>query len=365
MSTDGLTRVARDGTNSSMSQSWTLVTGASGFLGSRLVPLLIERGERVKAFVRPGSRLTALSDLPPDRFQLAFGDVTIGHTVYRALAGCDRLYHLAADFRLGSPHRGTESSTVAGTRAVLEAAQERRLAHVVVTGSTSTLAAQREQQSVDEEHEHTWRDPEPYVGAKVAAERIALDFAAAGLPVSVALPSSIVGPGDHRPTPTGQGLLAYLAAGGGRWLPVPQGGVNVVDVDDVAQGHWLVMRAGRPGEKYILGGDDLTYEQLFAALSDLSGLPHARFAIGAQWLSLGATFAELNAWATGEAPLVTRRFARDFMGRFAWVRSAKAERELGYQHRPARDALAGSLRWFLRHGYVPPRIAEAMRQRLR
>ena len=175
----------------------------------------------------------------------------------------------------------------------------------------------------------------------------------------------VLGPGDRRPSPNGQTLLRYLAFSPGLRFPVVPGGLNIVDVEDVALGHILAMEQGKVGESYILGGDNLTYTQIFEMLADITGLaepskpnsPGLAKLVGALW--------ELSARLRGGEPLLTRRIARDYVGSCVWVSSEKAETQLGYTHRSAREALARSVRWFLDSGYVSERAAGRVRLELR
>ena len=175
-----------------------------------------------------------------------------------------------------------------------------------------------------------------------------------GMPIVSVLPATMAGPGDRKPTPNGQVLLRYLSFSPGWRFPVVPGGLNIVDVEDVAAGHILAMEAGKVGEKYILGGDNLTYTQIFEMLADSIGSAKL---LGALW--------ELSARFRGGTPVVTRRIARDYVGSNVWVTSEKAEKELGYTHRSAREALARSVRWFLDNGYVSPQAAGRVRLELR
>lgn len=343
--------------------SWTLVTGASGFIGSRLVRALVERGERVKAFVRAGSSLRQLQDLPPERCRLAYGDITISHTVYRALAECDRMYHVASNFTMWDkdPDRILRPAIV-GTRATLEAARRRGLDKIVVTSSVASLGVTRNRdEPMDEDHEFNLAEPETYVLSKYEAERVALEMAEDGLPIVVVLPAGVYGPGDWKPTPTGQSVVSYLKMSPALRVPVTDGGINVVDVDDVVQGHILAMDKGALGERYILGGENVTFRQLFETLSDLTGLAPPGGTTSASMAQLAGRLLELRARLFGGEPALTYRLARDYADSFAWVSTDKAEQELGYRHRPARQTLARAVRWYLEHGYVPERAARRVR----
>jgi dihydroflavonol-4-reductase len=348
-----------------MAEPWTLVTGASGFIGARLVRQLIERGERVKAFVRAESNLSQLVGLPEDRFRLAVGDIRVEHSVFRALAGCHRMYHVAANFKLWAKRReDILDPAIEGTRATLSAARKRGLDKIVVTSSAVTLGSSAKPDVLDEEDEVELRDPDTYVEAKYRAEQLALEMAEQ-LPIVVVLPATVVGPGDWKPTPTGTGILRYLRLPPNLRVPVPEGGLNVVDVDDVALGHVLAMEKGRLGERYILGGEDLTYEELIDTLSDLTDLAMPGRQMGSGMFELAARFMELRARLGGPQPDLSYRMARDYVGAYAFLSSEKAEGELGYRHRPAREALGRAVRWFLEKGYVPDRAARRVRLELR
>ncbi len=343
--------------------SWTLVTGASGFIGSRLVHALVGRGERVKAFVRAGSSLRQLEGLSPDLCRLAFGDITVEHTVYRALSDCDRMYHVASNYRMWDkdPDRILKPA-IEGTRATLEAARKRGLEKIVVTSSVAALGITRNpDEPMDEEHEFNLADPETYILSKYEAERVALEMADEGLPVVCVLPSGVYGPGDWKPTPSGQSVVTYLKSSPAFRIPVTEGGINVVDVDDVVTGHMLAMEKGQVGERYILGGENMSFRKLFETLSELTGLGPPGSTTGAGLAELAGRAMELKARLFGGEPPLTYRLARDYATNYAWVTTDKAEAELGYEHRPARETLARAVRWYLERGYVPEKAARRVR----
>ena len=346
--------------------SWTLVTGASGFVGSRLVRALVDRGERVKAFVRAGSSLRQLQGLPPEQCRLAFGDITVEHTVYRALSDCDRMYHVASSFKMWDPKPDVIlGPAVEGTIATLNAARKRGIEKIVVTSSVAALGTTpSSEEAMDEEHEFNLADPEVYILSKYEALRVAEEMAEDGLPIVSVLPSGIFGPGDWKPTPSGQSILTYLKMGARMRMPVTAGGINVVDVDDVVSGHILAMEKGAIGERYVLGGENLTFRQLFTNLSELTGLAPPGGTISAGMAQMGGRLMELRARLFGGEPDLTYRMARDYATSYAWVSSEKAEAELGYNHRPAHDTLARSVRWFLQNGYVPEGSARRVRLEL-
>ncbi len=342
-----------------MQTPWTLVTGASGFVGSHLVRHLVERGDRVKALVREGANLRALQGLPPDRFQLAYGDILLEGSVYRALAGCRRLYHVASAFRWWAPRpEQIIDPAVNGTRAVLSAAGRRRLERIVVTSSVAALGNTVEPQAMDESQSFDLDDPEIYALSKRRALDVTLDFARAGLPIVVALPSAIAGPGDWKPTPVGQSILRYLNSH--FTPPALPGGLSLADVDDVVAGHVAAMSRGRIGELYILGGENLTLEALLRTLSAVTRRSPPRGQLNPTWLRWGGLAAESWARLTGTEPQLTRRLAKSHLGRYAWVTSDKAVRELGYGARPAVDTLRRSVRWYVANGYVRESVARRL-----
>jgi dihydroflavonol-4-reductase len=346
-------------------QPYSLVTGANGFLGATLVRKLLERGERVKAFVRPETNLSALEGLPQDRMLLAVGDVMAEGSLYRAMTNVNRVYHTAANFKLWDkrPQRVIDPAVI-GTRHLLQACKARGVEKIVVTSSVAVLGTTQGDE-MDESHELNLVDPEVYVRAKVEAAAVVADAAEDGQSIVSVLPGTMAGPGDRKPTPNGQTLLRYLKHSPSLRFPVVPGGLNIVDVEDVALGHILAMEKGVAGEHYILGGDNLTFTQIFETLADITGLaepgkpssPGLARLVGSLWES----YARLR----GGEPIITSRIARDYVGANVWVTSEKAESKLGYQHRSAREALARSVRWFLDHGYVSEQAASRVRLELR
>jgi dihydroflavonol-4-reductase len=343
-----------------------LVTGASGFLGSRLVKQLVARGESVKGFVRAGSNLDMLTGLPPDKFELAYGDVLVADTLFRALASCNRLIHVAGNFSMWSPDPATiMDPAVLGTRNVLDAATRRRIERIVITGSVGVLGVTDGPTTLTETNVFNVEDPETYYLSKLRADELVKEAVAGGLPIVTVLPSALFGPGDWKPTPNGRLLLDYLRRSPDFRVPVFDGGFNVVDVDDVAAGHVLALERGIPGERYILGGDNVTYEELFATLSDLTGLASPGRHVGRATLELVAAFMELWAKWTGEPPPITRKLIKHRVNKYSWVSCENAERNLGYRHRPHRETLDRAIRWYLKSGYLSEQQARRIWLELR
>lgn len=290
----------------------------------------------------------------------------IEHTVYRNLAGCNRLYHVAAVNQLWDPHpEKILDAAIVGTGQTLEAARKKGIERVVYTSSVGTLGLSGKE-PMDETHAMNLSDPETYIEAKTKAEALALSYAAdKGLPVVVVNPAVIAGPGDYRPTPFGAGVLRYLEWGYPFAFPTSAGGLNLVDVDDVAEGHILAMDKGRSGERYILGGENLGYEQLFTILSELTGLEPPGKPLSQGMIELGGRLSELYARISGREPLIGYRSARDFGSGSSWVTSEKAESELGYAHRGARKTLLRHVQFLLEHRLVSPDRTRRMRVDLR
>jgi dihydroflavonol-4-reductase len=331
----------------------TLVTGATGFLGSRIVRALVASGERVRVLARPGSSRRAFADLPEGSVEVAEGDITVGHTVYRALAGCDRMFHAAAVVKMWHPDpREVVGTAVIGMRETLEAARRRDLERIVVTSSVATLGTTPGPEPMDEGKELNLDDPEQYTLAKVESERVAQSFADEGLPVVLVSPGALFGPGDHRPSLGGDLVLRYLGWSMPFGFPCAAGGISVVDVDDCARGHLLAMQHGAPRARYLLGGENVTWRRLFDLLSALSGRPSAGADTPHGLAVLGGRAVDLWTRLFGGEPVLTYRVARDYVGAYQWISSARAEAELGYAHRPAVETLTHAVRFFLEHGHL-------------
>ena len=348
-----------------MSSDWTLVTGANGFLGARLVRRLVERGEKVKALVRAGANLRELEDLPPEQVRIAVGDVRMMDRVYAALSSCSTMYHVAATYSIDENRRKEiMADSLEGTKAVLEAARRADVQKIVVTSSVAALGTTSEPEPMEEDAQFNLQDCNAYSAAKYAADQYTLERAAAGQPIVIVNPGAIVGPGDWKPTPTGSQIVEYLGHSPSFSMPYMPGGFSYADVDDVADGHILAMQKGRVGERYLLGGENLSVKDLYTLLSDVTGLAEPGKELSRGTIGRFAWGAELfGAW-TGRPPVITRKAINDFYGAYSFVNSDKAKKELGYDPRSARQAIARSCRWYLDNDYVSKRAARRARLEL-
>lgn len=325
----------------------TLLTGATGFIGSRVARRLVERGEAVRALARPGSRRENLAGLP---VEVVEGDLTRPETLRAAVDGCAVVYHVAADYRLSAPDpRALYRTNVEGTRALLQAAREAGVERVVYTSSVGALGIPKDGTPGTEETPVGLADMVGvYKRTKFQAEQEVLRFAREGLPVVLVHPSTPVGPGDIKPTPTGQMVLDFL---NGRMPAYVETGLNIVDVDDVAEGHLLAAGRGCTGEKYILGNRDMTLREILGVLAEITGLPAPAVRIP-YGIALAAGYIDTGlARLTGKEPRIPLEGVR-MSRKKMFFDASKAVRELGLPQTPVEEAFERAVRWFYDHGYV-------------
>ena len=328
-------------------QDLSLVTGATGLVGSAVTRALLRAGHRVRVLARPNSDRSNLSDLCVD---IAEGTLEDAQSLARAVAGCRFVYHVAADYRIWVPDpRPMFRTNVEGTRNLLTAALEAGVERMVYTSSVATLGL-IPGGSADETTASTVEDMiGPYKRSKFEAEEVARALVRErGLPVIIVNPSTPVGPGDLKPTPTGRLILEAAR----RQMPAfVDTGLNIVHVDDVAAGHLAAAEKGRIGERYILGGENMSLADILAEVSRAVGRQPPRLRVPHAALYPVALGAELAARVTGREPFVTLdgvRMSRKKM----YFTSEKASRELGYSPRPAREAIADAVSWFRVNGYL-------------
>jgi dihydroflavonol-4-reductase len=321
----------------------TLVTGASGFVGWHVARLLAQHGHRVRALVRPSSKLRELDAEPVS------GDLRDAASLERAAAGCGLVFHVAADYRLWAPDPAElYRSNVDGTRNLLEAARKAGVDRVVYTSTVGCIGMSKGSEG-DEACPVRLEDMSgAYKRSKFLAEKVALEFAAAGFPVITVNPTAPVGDHDVKPTPTGKIILDFLKGAMPAFIDT---GLNLVDVRDVAEGHLLACERGKPGERYILGCENLTLAGILGRLAKIAGRPAPTMKL--PYLVAYAAGVASTGWArvTGKepmAPLDAVRMAKKKM----WVSSGKAEREFGYAPGPVEAALVRAVAWFQENGYV-------------
>lgn len=328
----------------------TLITGATGFVGSAVLRRLVEAGHAVRALVRPGSDRTNLDGV---RVDLVTGDVCDRASLDRAVAGCDAVVHAAADYRLwvARPEE-MYAANVEGTRNVMLAAAAAGVTRIVYTSSVATLGLTADGTAADEDTPSTLDQMiGHYKRSKFLAEAEVRKLAAEdGLPVVIVNPSAPVGPRDVRPTPTGR---MVIEAASGRMPAYVDTGLNVVHVDDVAEGHLRALERGRTGERYILGGTNMTLREILCEIAAITGRPPPRIRLPHALVLPVAYVAEAVVRLRGRGePLTTVDSVRMSRKRM-FFSSDKARRELGWAPREARLALEDAVAWFRRHGYCP------------
>lgn len=328
----------------------TLVTGATGFVGSHVARQLLSSGSSVRVLVRPTSNLKLLEDLRVERVE---GDLRDAASIERAMQGVRRVFHVAADYRLWTAHpEELYESNVTGTRRLIEAAQRAGVERVIYTSTVATIAVPRHgalpneatESRIDEMIGH-------YKKSKFLAEKVAVDAAKAGAPVVIVNPTAPVGPGDWKPTPTGKIILDFLR---GKMPAYVDTGLNVAAVEDVAAGHLLAAEKGRAGERYILGGRNMTLKEILDVLAAITGKRAPRVKLP-HMVALAAGYAdEMYSRIAGREPQIPVEGVK--MSRHKmFVESDKAARELGYKPGKIEAALERAVRWYEDNGYVAGR----------
>ena len=325
----------------------TLVTGASGFVGAAVLRALAVQGERVRALVRASSPRANLEGVD---CEIVVGDMRDPASMAAALEGVSRLYHVAADYRLWA--RKPDDILVAnreGTRTVMEAALAANVERIVYTSSVATLRAGEGTPSDETAPLDESQAIGVYKRSKVVAERLVERMVAEqGLPAVIVNPSTPIGSRDIKPTPTGRILVE---AATGKIPAFVDTGLNLAHVDDVARGHLLAMDKGRIGERYVLGGQDVSLAEMLRVIAELTGRKPPTVRLPRAPLYPLAWAAEAVAQLTGKEPFVTTD-ALKMASHHMFFSSAKAERELGYVARPYREAIADALTWFRANGYL-------------
>ncbi len=330
------------------SDTQTLVTGATGFVGSAVAKALLDAGFPVRALVRPGSPRAHLAGLALERVE---GDIRDPASVARAARGMRYVFHVAADYRLWARDKHEIfAANVEGTRNVMQEALRAGVERVVHTSSVATLALRPDGTPADEAVPLAERDGiGAYKRSKIAAERLVEAMVANdGLPAVIVNPSTPIGPRDVKPTPTGR---IIVEAACGRIPGFVDTGLNLVHVDDVAAGHLAALRRGAIGERYILGGANVPFAAMLADIAHLVGRAPPRLRIPRAAALPAAYAAEAVAWLTGREPFATVDGIRMSEHRMYFT-AAKAERDLGFRARPYLRGLEDAIRWFRDAGYL-------------
>jgi dihydroflavonol-4-reductase len=326
------------------------ITGATGFVGSHVARALAAQGAELRLLIRSTSRLDNIADL---RAETATGDLRDPESLKKAMAGCEFVFHVAA---VRDPEQMYRSN-VEGTRAIIRAAQENGVRRVIYTSSVATMGFTREGHIAGEDSPVSIKEMVGhYKRSKFMAEQIALEAGISGTNVVVVNPTTPIGEYDIKPTPTGRIVVDFLKR---KFPAYVDTGLNLADVKEVARGHVLAMEKACPGQRYILGGENLTLKQILDKLSSFTGLPAPTMKVP-HAVAMG--FAMFDQFFTGKILGKEPRATIDAvkMGRKKmFASSAKAERELGYKVIPVENALRRAVDWFQAHGYVeePAQVA--------
>jgi dihydroflavonol-4-reductase len=329
----------------------TLVTGAAGFLGSHVARQLVARGEDVRVLLRPSSQNRAIADLP---LEYVTGDLRDPASLDRAMKNIKRVFHVAADYRLWAKRsREIYDSNVGGTKNILAAAKRARVEQFIYTSTVATIAVDRPTRP----NESTAARLEEMVGhykrSKWMAEREALNAAKEGLPVIVAMPTTPVGPWDWKPTPTGKIVVDFL---NGNMPGYVETGLNFIGVEECAAGHLLVSDKGKVGQRYLLGGENLTLKQMLDTLSRITGLRAPSMKIPHGLALVAAYGSTIFSRLIGKEPGITIegvKIAQHMM----FVDCSRAQKELGFKAGSVAAALDRAVRWYEANGYVTARRA--------
>ena len=326
------------------------LTGATGFVGSHVARAYAAEGAELRLLARATSKLAAIEGLAAE---VVVGDLREPESLRTAMRGCDALVHVAADYRLWvRDPKEMYAANVDGTRELLRIAREEGVAKVVYTSSVATMGFKADGTIVDEKTPVSLAEMiGVYKQSKFMAEQEAIAAARAGQHVMILNPTTPIGAGDAKPTPTGRIVVDFL----NRKFPAyVDTGLNLVDVSEVARMHVVALGRGTPGERYILGGENLTLKQILDRMSAITGLPSPRMKVPH---AVAMTFAFFDETITGrllgKEPRATVEAVR--MGKKKmFASSAKAERELGFRLLPIYGAMRAAIEWFVGHGYAPP-----------
>lgn len=324
------------------------LTGATGFLGSHVALALADQGAALRLLVRANSNTKNIDELKADR---VIGDLRDPASLEKGIAGCDVVFHVAADYRLWvrDPDEMYRSN-VQGTRAILEAARKNKVRRVVYTSSVATMGFTSNGQPANENSPVSLDNMiGPYKRSKFLAEQVAIEAARAGQDIVIVNPTTPIGERDIKPTPTGRIVVDFLKR---KFPAYVDTGLNLVDATECARGHILALERGKSGERYILGGENLTLKQILDKLGAITGLPSPSIRVPyVLALATGVVDEVITGRIRGKEPRATIDAVR--MGRKKmFVTSSKAERELGWKSLPVDQALRRAVEWFRENGYA-------------
>jgi dihydroflavonol-4-reductase len=324
------------------------LTGATGFVGSHVARTLAAQGAGLRLLIRSSSDLRNIQELQAER---VVGDLRDAASLKKAVAGCDVIFHVAADYRLWvrDPDEMYRSN-VEGTKAILEAARENKVRRVVYTSSVATMGFQSNGHLANEDSPVSLTNMiGPYKRSKFMAEEIALQAGRSGMHVVIVNPTTPIGERDIKPTPTGRIVVDFLKK---KFPAYVDTGLNLVDVAECARGHVAALEKGKSGERYILGGENLTLKQILDKLAAITGLPSPSVRVPyVVALATGVVDQVFTGYIRNREPRATIDAVR--MGRKKmFVSSGKAERDLGWKTVPADDALRRAVQWFQTNGYA-------------
>ncbi len=324
-----------------------LVSGATGFVGAAVARALLREQWQVRVLARRGSDRRNLQGLD---VEISEGDLSDSSSLQRAAQGCEGLFHVAADYRLGARDPAELYRTnVEGTRNILNAAQRSGVRRIVYTSSVATIGIPADGTPGDERSANSLQNMiGHYKRSKYLAEEVVREAAQGGISVVIVSPSTPVGPGDVKPTPTGQ---LVLDAAAGRMPAYVDTGLNIVHVDDVAAGHLLAYERGNSGERYILGGQDMSLREILAVIAALEGRRPPRVRLPYGMVLPIAYLAEGVSRISGRSGRITLEGVR-MSRKKMFFSSAKAQRELGYRWRPPLQAFEDAIRWFRDNGLL-------------
>ena len=332
------------------------ITGATGFVGGHVARQYAADGASLRLLTRKTSRLDSLTSIDAE---MVTGDLREPEKLRSALTGCDALVHVAADYRLWvRDPKEMYAANVDGTRELLKLAHEVGVQRVVYTSSVATMGFKTDRTIVNEETPVALTDMiGHYKRSKFLGELEAIQAAKAGQHVMILNPTTPIGPGDAKPTPTGRIIVDFLNK---KFPAYVDTGLNLVDVSEVARMHVAALGLGTPGERYILGGENLTLKQILDRMSAITGLPSPKRKVPHSVAMAFAFFDEnFTGKLRGKEPRATMEAVR--MGKkMMFASSARAERDLGFQVLPVYPALRAAIDWFVTHGYAPPFVRQPL-----